>query len=62
MKSKYINKVSTLLFLALLSVWPAGSAFAGWANDIFDECPDDQCGAPPSGGVGGGGAGGGAPH
>ena len=28
-------------------------------NDWFDECPDDLCGAPPSGGVGGGGGGGG---
>jgi hypothetical protein len=28
-------------------------------NDWFDECPDNLCGAPPTGGAGGGGGGGG---
>ena len=28
-------------------------------NEWFDECPEQLCGAPPTGGVGGGGSGGG---
>jgi hypothetical protein len=56
MKNKFKKKIVLVAGCAIILLWPANNAFAGWANDIFDECPDDQCGAPPSGGIGGGGA------
>ena len=47
--------------MALFFAWTVASLSADPPNfnDLFDECPENQCGAPPSGGVGGGGGGGG---
>lgn len=47
---------SALLCLVFV---PIGSAADIDPNEWFDECPDNQCGAPPAGGPGGGGGGGG---
>lgn len=58
MKTRMGFMVTATVFLFILAVAELGAAPPNF-NDLFDECPGDACGAPPSGGIGGGGAGGG---
>jgi hypothetical protein len=50
--------VTVAVFMAVWTAAELGAAPPDF-NDLFDECPGDACGAPPSGGIGGGGSAGG---
>ncbi|MBW2366283.1 MAG: hypothetical protein JRH15_00175, partial [Deltaproteobacteria bacterium] len=58
MKTKTSRMAALSAFLFMWATASLTAAPPDW-NELFDECPDNQCGAPPSGGVGGGGGGGG---
>lgn len=58
MKTRMGFLVTATVFLFVWAAAELGAAPPNF-NDLFDECPGDACGAPPSGGIGGGGAGGG---
>ena len=55
---KKMLKLTMGFMLALLILSPAAGQEDFDPNDWFDECGENQCGAPPTGGAGGGGSGG----
>ena len=56
---KYLSIVGLTFFILLHFPFANHEVCSFDSNDWFDECPDQNCGAPPAGGQGGGGGGGG---
>ena len=56
---KYLGIVGLTFFVLFHFPFATHEVCSFDSNDWFDECPDQNCGAPPAGGQGGGGGGGG---